>query len=295
MMSFVSTALKGFAMGAANVVPGVSGGTVALVTGIYSDIVSSLNAFTSREVWKDFFAGRFASFWKGINGSFLIALCAGVLLSVFSLAKAVTLSLEFYPILVWAFFFGLIVASSVPMFRSVGRWSWKEVVFALAGAALGVFVCTMTPTTTPDSAWFLFVCGAIAICTMILPGISGSFVLLILCKYDMVMEAVSSLDWGVLGVFGAGCVVGILLFAKLLHALLSKWEKATMLVLLGFVMGSLVRVWPWADKAAGLAAQVRRGADPSAPLDLQIPGAVLCCIAGAALVAVLEFAGKKKK
>lgn len=289
---YLLVALKGFGMGAANVVPGVSGGTIALITGIYSEILDALNAFTNKETWKDLFSGKLKGFWHCIHGNFLLALLVGVLVSVFSLAKLITYVLTFYPILTWAFFFGLILASSLVMFKGIKGWSWREVLFVILGIVLGVVVCTLSPTQTTNDLWFIFVCGAIAICTMILPGISGSFILLILGKYDYIIQAVGDLNWPVLIVFAIGCLVGILAFAKLLHWLLDRWEKQTLLVLLGFVLGSLVKVWPWSDKAVITKAQfLREGV--AAPLDLEIPGAVIWCIAGIALVIVLDLMGKR--
>lgn len=287
------TALKGFGMGVANVIPGVSGGTIALLTGIYPEIVTSLDSVTDKRTWDALLHGRFREFWQHIHGPFLLALIIGVTASILSLAKVMTLVLERYPILTWAFFFGLIVASAVLMVLDIKEWDWKAGVLTVLGAGLGVAVCTLTPTRTPDTGLFLFLCGAIAVCTMILPGISGSFVLLILGKYDYVMQAISNLDVPVLAVFGLGCVIGILAFAKFLHWLLGRWEKETMLVLLGFVLGSLVKVWPWADRAAAEAAQVLRTGSAEV-LDLQIPGAIICCVAGVALVLLLELLGKKK-
>lgn len=281
-------ALKGFGMGAANVIPGVSGGTIALLTGIYSEIVDALNAVTDRKTWKALFGGRLSEFWQLIHGPFIIALALGVLASIFSLAKLMTYVLDYYPILTWAFFFGLIAASAVIMFRDLKGWDMKSVLLVLAGIAMGIVVCTLSPTQTRDDWWFIFLCGAIAICTMILPGISGSFILLILGKYDYIMKAIDDLNVPVLTVFAAGCLVGILAFAKLLHLLLEKWEKQTMLVLLGFILGSLVKVWPWADTKAITDAQMLRTGTAS-PLDLQIPGAIIWCVAGVALVTVLEL------
>ena len=144
----------------------------------------------------------------------------------------------------------------------------------------------------PWVCWFLFVCGALAICTMILPGISGSFILLILGKYDYIMQAVTELNVPVLLVFAVGCVVGILAFSKFLHWLLARWEKRTMILLLGFVLGSLVKVWPWNDMQAVAEAQALRGSVASG-VELQIPGAVICCIAGIALVLVIDWLGRR--
>lgn len=293
-MHHIIVALKGFGMGAANVVPGVSGGTIALLTGIYSDIVGALNAVTEKETWKSLLHGRFREFWRLIKGDFLVALLVGVLLSVFSLAKLVTWCLTYYPILTWAFFFGLILASAVVMVRGIKDFRGADLIPAVIGLALGLVICTMSPTKTTDDIWFIFLCGAISICAMILPGISGSFILLVMGKYHYIMQAITDLNWPVIIVFGVGCVVGILAFAKLLHWLLARWERQTMLVLLGFVFGSLVRVWPWYDGEAVEAAQLLRTGSAS-PLDLQIPGAVIWCAVGIAAVVLFELLGSRKK
>lgn len=293
-MHHIIIALKGFGMGAANVVPGVSGGTIALLTGIYSDIVGALNAVTEKETWKSLLHGRFREFWRLIKGDFLVALLVGVLLSVFSLAKLVTWCLTYYPILTWAFFFGLILASAVVMVRGIKDFRGADLIPAVIGLALGLVICTMSPTKTTDDIWFIFLCGAISICAMILPGISGSFILLVMGKYHYIMQAITDLNWPVIIMFGVGCVVGILAFAKLLHWLLARWERQTMLVLLGFVFGSLVRVWPWYDGEAVAAAQLLRTGSVS-PLDLQIPGAVIWCAVGIAAVVLFELLGSRKK
>jgi len=290
MKQHILNAIKGFFMGAANVIPGVSGGTVALITGIYSKIIDSINAVTVPQTYKDLFQGRFREFWKGINGSFLLALGIGIVLSVFTLAKLMTFVLANYPIQTWAFFFGLILASAVIMFRGIKGWTWKEVVFALIGAGLGVAICTLTPSETPDSMWFIFLCGAIAICTMILPGISGSFVLLIMGKYDFIMNALdlSNLNIPVIIVFGIGCVVGILAFAKFLHWVLGKWEKQTMVLLLGFIVGSLIKVWPWQVEVSP---EIYR---PAAP-DTAIGWAILWCVIGLGIVLGVDILGRRQK
>ena len=291
---YLTVALKGFGMGAANVVPGVSGGTIALLTGIYSDIVNALNAVTEKQTWKALLSGRFAEFGKLVNGKFLAALMLGVIVSVFSLAKVVTSCLTLYPILTWAFFFGLILASTVIMFRDVKDFRLKDLIFVICGIVIGVVVCTLSPTETRDDIWFIFICGAVSICAMILPGISGSFILLVMGKYNYVMQAISDFNWPIIIVFGLGCVVGILAFAKFLHWLLARWERQTLLVLLGFVLGSLIRVWPWYDGVAVEKAQLLRTGSVS-PLDLQIPGAVLWCVVGIALVVLFDRLGSRKK
>ena len=275
-------------MGAANVVPGVSGGTVALITGIYQEIIEALNSLMVKETWTSLFHGQWKEFWRNIHGSFLLWLGIGIVASVFSLAKLMTYVLAHHPIQTWAFFFGLIIASAVIMFKGIKGWGVKEVIFTLAGIALGVVVCTLSPTETPDGYWFLFICGAIAICTMILPGISGSFILVILSKYDYVMNAIAELNIPVLIVFGLGCVVGILAFSKFLHWLLGKYEKQTMLILLGFVLGSLIKVWPWSNTEAIMQSQ----GNP-ATINPMIGQAILWCVIGAGLVLGIEILGNK--
>lgn len=291
--NYLMVALKGYAMGAANVVPGVSGGTIALLTGIYSKVVESIAAATDKKTWQNLLGGHLKEFWGCINGSFLVALLAGVLLSVFSLAKLLTVALSLYPVLVWAFFFGLIIASALVMFKDIKGWKAVDVLFLLGGAALGVAVCLLSPTNTPDSLFFIFICGAVSICTMILPGISGSFVLLLMGKYDYIMDAIAEFNIPVLLVFALGCLVGILAFAKFLHWLLAKAERQTLIVLLGFVLGSLVKVWPWSNMEAIAEAQVLRGLELS-PVDMQIPGAVVCAIVGFVFVLMIEKLGKKR-
>lgn len=284
----ITDGIKGFFMGAANVVPGVSGGTVALISGIYNELIDSLNALMSVGTWKSLFKDGWKTWWNTIHGEFLLSLGIGVILSIFTLAKVMGYALTFHPIQTWAFFFGLIVASAVVMLRDIKGWKWSDVAVTLAGTALGLAVCTLSPSQTPDDMWFIAICGAIAICTMILPGISGSFILVILGKYDYIMGAIDSLNFPVIAVFGVGCVLGIMAFSKALHWLLSRWERQTMLVLVGFVIGSLVKVWPWNDMAALAEAQVLRGG-AAAPVDLQIPSAIIFALIGVALIAAIEI------
>lgn len=302
----IITGVKGFGMGAANVIPGVSGGTIALLTGIFTEIIDALNALMDPSSWKLLFKGEFREFWKYIHGTFLVALFTGVLISIFSLAKLMVYVMDYYPVQTWAFFFGLIIASSAYMIYDIKGWKVNDVLFFALGIVLGVVICTLSPTTTPDSLWFIFLCGAIAVCTMILPGISGSFILVILGKYDFIMQSINEMNIPVLLVFGLGCVIGILGFSKFLHWLLKRYERPTMLVLVGFVIGALVKVWPWNDMqavaegqmlrsgmtpdAASAAAEVLMASgDPMKVIDLQTTGAIIWAVAGLALVAVLEY------
>lgn len=284
-------ALKGFAMGAANVIPGVSGGTIALLTGIFNELIESLNAIMSVSTWKLLIKGQFKEFWETIHGTFLLWLAIGVIISVFSLAKLMEYVLAHHPVQTWAFFFGLIVVSAVFMLSDIKGWKGKEVAWLVLGIALGAFICLLSPTETTSDMWFIAVCGAIAICTMILPGISGSFILVLLGKYEYIMKAVSDLNIPVLLVFAIGCVIGIVAFSKFLHWLIGKYEKQTLLVLIGFTIGALVKVWPWADKVACETANVLNGQPVEA---LHIGGAVLWALIGAGLVLALELFSKRK-
>ena len=262
-------AVKGACMGAADVIPGVSGGTIAFIMGIYDEFVGSIARIDSEAV-RLLFKGRFREFWKHINGGFLLSLIAGIGASVVCLAGLMQMLLSDFPIQTWAFFFGLIVASSIFILKGISGWRIREGLFLVLGIMLGVVVCTLSPTQTPETLWFVFLSGAIAICAMILPGISGSFILLILGKYQFIMSnitaCVSNIGaiWGssgadsatfwsaalVMVIFLVGAVSGIIGFSKFLHWLLARWHKETLIVLAGFIIGSLVKVWPWSNAEA---------------------------------------------
>lgn len=288
----IGVAAKGFAMGAANVIPGVSGGTIALLTGIFNELIGALNALLTPKAWKQLFKGNFREFWEYIHGTFLLWLGVGVVASVFSLAKLMEYVLSHHPVQTWAFFFGLILVSAVFMLADLKGKKAVDVLWLAIGAAMGAAICLLSPSTTPDAPWFIAICGAIAICTMILPGISGSFILVLLGKYDYIMGAVSNLDIPVLAVFAVGCVVGIVAFSKILHWLIAHFEKQTLLVLIGFTVGSLVKVWPWADKAAFQAANALTGCPEG---ELHILSAVICALVAAASVIVLEVLAHRAK
>lgn len=231
-------------MGAADVVPGVSGGTIAFITGIYEELLGSIRSVNG-EALKLLLRFRLADFWRHINGSFLVVLLSGILFSVVSLSRVILFWLENYPELLWAFFFGLIVASAVVVGKKISRWTPGVVLVGLLGAAIAYFVTVATPTQTPEAYWFIFLSGAIAICAMILPGISGSFLLVLLAKYEFILNAVKELQVSVVAVFGAGCLVGILSFSHLLNWALKNYHNATVALLTGFMVGSLNKVWPW--------------------------------------------------
>lgn len=236
--------LKGMGMGAADVVPGVSGGTIAFIVGIYQELLDSIKSI-SKDSLKLLFTGKFPAFWKEINGNFLLSIVTGICISVFSLAKIITSLLVTHPILVWAFFFGLVLASTWFVSKDIKQWSWKTILSYIIGIAAAYYITVSTPTETPDNLFFIFFCGAIAICAMILPGISGSFILVLLGKYFYIMEAVKSLNVTVMLVFTCGAFLGITTFARILSFALRKFHDITIAVLAGFMFGSLNKVWPW--------------------------------------------------
>ncbi|MBQ5410278.1 MAG: DUF368 domain-containing protein, partial [Bacteroidales bacterium] len=209
-----------------------------------------------------------------------------------SLAKLMEYVFTHHPVQTWAFFFGLIVVSAFFLLSDIKGWKGADVFWLVAGIALGAMICILSPSETTSDLWFIALCGAIAICTMILPGISGSFILVLLGKYEYIMKAVSNLDWPVLLVFALGCAVGIVAFSKFLHWLMSRYGRQTLTVLIGFTIGALVKVWPWADKAACEAANVLTG-DPAGTLHL--PGAIIWALVGAVSVLALELVSRWNK
>jgi len=238
--------LKGMGMGAADVVPGVSGGTIAFITGIYEELISSIKSI-DLEALKLLLRLRLKLFWKKINGDFLIILFGGILLSVFSLARLLRWLMENQPVLIWSFFFGLIIASAIVVTRKIKEWKPSTVFGLIIGTVAMYLITRTTPATTTDAYWYIFITGALAICAMVLPGISGAFILLILGKYQFILAAVSEFNIPVLIVFGLGIVSGLLSFANMLSWLFRKYHDLTVSVLAGFIIGSLNKIWPWKE------------------------------------------------
>lgn len=252
--------LKGMAMGAADVVPGVSGGTIAFITGIYEELLETIKGF-SLSVLKTLKDEGIKATWQKTNATFLVVLLAGIFTSVISLAKGITYLLDTYPVLLWAFFFGLIVASSVIIGRYIKTWGVKEISALLAGTAIAFYITVAAPSQIPDGLIFIFLAGCIAICAMILPGISGSFILLLMGAYGTVLGSISGLvdalkavDTEMIIKFGTnivvfilGCVVGIISFSNFLSWMFKKAYSMTMALLTGFMIGSLNKVWPWKE------------------------------------------------
>lgn len=234
--------LTGVAMGAADVVPGVSGGTVAFISGIYFRL---LNAIRSAPVAVGvLFSQGIKAAWERVDGSFLLVLFAGIVVSVISLARLITWLLAEYPTCIWGFFFGLILASSVYLGTQV-RWRWYVTALFMLGLGIALMIAEIRPSEIEATQWVIFGSGAIAICAMILPGISGSFILLIIGMYPTVMAAIKSFDLAFIAVFAGGCLLGLLAFSHVLSFLIARFKDAVLGLLTGFLAGSLVMVWPW--------------------------------------------------
>lgn len=296
--------LKGCAMGAADVVPGVSGGTIAFIAGIYEELVDSIKSINLHAL-KLLFTLKLKAFWQQINGSFLFSILLGIGISIFSLAKLMTWLLEHYPIQIWSFFFGLIIASTVLVAKEIQRWHAGTVIALIIGAAVAYVITILSPSETPNAWWFIILSGAIAICAMILPGISGAFILLLMGKYAYILGAVSALQFGILLLFAFGAVTGIVSFSHLLSWLLKKHHTATVATLTGFMVGSLNKVWPWketletyTDSHGAVHPLVEANINPAAFEQLTgtpsfLWQAILLCIFGFVLIFGLEYLGEK--
>jgi len=230
-------------MGAADVVPGVSGGTLAFILGIYERLLNALAAFNINAI-KLVFSGQIKLAWRHIDGTFLLCLFAGILVSIFSLTNIISYMLEHQPVPLWAFFNGLILASLPILIRNV-QWAWQRGLLFIAGIISATVITLLTPMQSDPSPWMFFGAGFIAICAMILPGISGSFLLLIMGMYLPITTAVSNLDLGVLLLFALGCFSGLMAFSRLLKWALKRAHNAMLAFLSGIVLGALYRIWPW--------------------------------------------------
>lgn len=237
----------GFAMGCADVVPGVSGGTMAFILGIYEELIDSIRSFTDVRILKLVITFQVKELMRIFPWRFLVSLGLGMVIAILSLAKALEWTLENHPVLLWSFFFGLVLASVFTLAKRVENWKISTTIGTLLGSIAGYTIVGMVPLETPNTGLFLFFCGCIAICAMILPGISGSFILVLLGKYEYVLSAVNNRDFLVLFIFASGCGVGILSFAHVLSWLLKRYHEMTIAVLIGLLFGSLRKIWPWKE------------------------------------------------
>jgi putative membrane protein len=302
MIKYLTLVIKGMAMGAADVVPGVSGGTIAFITGIYEELIFSIKSVNLKSL-KLLFQGKIAAFWKAINGNFLVSIVLGIGISILSLARVLTFILINYPELIWSFFFGLIVASAIYVARQIKVWNATTWVSLIAGTLIAFVITEITPAETTNAWWFIFLSGAIAICAMILPGISGSFILLLLGKYTYIIGAVGELKIGVLIIFLAGAVVGIVSFSNVLAFLLKKYHNQTIALLAGFMVGSLNKVWPWknniemfTDRHGIIKPLVQENVLPhNFHGDAHLYGAIALAILGFVLIFAIEWLATRRK
>lgn len=246
MLTLVAVFFKGLAMGAANVIPGVSGGTIALITGIYERLINAIKCcdLTAARL---VLSGRFSAAWKHIDGQWLFALMGGVAVSIVSLARLFEFLLEHYERYTMAFFFGLILVSIVYVARQVNHWHLSSFAALVIGISVAVVVATLAPASENDNAVYVFACGVLAISSMILPGLSGSFVLILMGNYALVLGAINSLSLTILVPLALGCGFGLIAFSHLLAWVFKRYADITLALMTGFVVGSLVVIWPWKD------------------------------------------------
>lgn len=283
-------------MGAADVVPGVSGGTIAFISGIYEELLSSISSINIANLKLLKKEGLNAA-WKAVNGNFLLALLSGIFISIISLAKLISWLLENKPIMVWSFFFGLVLASILYVGKQLTKWNAVTVILFLIGAFVAYFITTLQPAISESSSLlFFFFAGALAICAMILPGISGSFILVLLGAYKPVLDAIHSRDIKLIGVMAIGAVVGLLSFSKVLRWLFDHHRNYTLAVLTGFILGSLNKIWPWKEtlswRVNSHGVEVPFNERSISPFsfegDSQLMMAILLSIIGFAVIILLE-------
>lgn len=236
--------LKGLAMGAADVVPGVSGGTIAFISGIYEELITSLNNINFSLIKTLKHEGLKAT-WLQLNGNFLVALFLGIGVSVLSLAKGIEWLLHHQPILLWAFFFGLVLASIIFVGKQITNWKISTILILIFGTFIAFYITQLPSLSANQSSWFLFLAGALAICAMILPGISGAFILVLLGAYQPILSALNNKDIKTIAIVGCGAIIGLLSFSKLLKWLFKNHHNLTLAALTGFILGSLNKIWPW--------------------------------------------------
>ena len=245
-MSKISTFLKGMAMGAADVVPGVSGGTIAFITGIYDTLLESIRRINPGLI-KIIRNGGIKAAFKHVNGTFLICLFGGILTSIFTLAKVITWMLHTHPIPLWSFFFGLIIISVIHMLKQVDKWNVSRFIAIILGVTFAYGITVLHPVAMDPTPLNIFIAGGIAICAMILPGISGSFILLLLGMYGPILAAAKSVDVFTLGLFAVGCVAGLLTFSHVLSWILRSYRDIALTLLTGLMIGTLGKIWPWKE------------------------------------------------
>lgn len=241
---YLTITAKGLAMGAADAVPGVSGGTIAFISGIYEELISTISN-VNLSLFSTLKNQGLNAFWKQVNGNFLLALLIGIAISFVTFMKLAKFLIENHPVFIWSFFFGLIIASILYIGKQIKTWNIKIILAMILGGSLAYYITTIPPLANNENPYFLFIAGAIAICAMILPGISGSFILLILGAYKTLSDAIHDYNFKHIFIFIGGAIVGLLSFSKVLKWLFKHYENTTLAVLTGFIIGSLNEIWPW--------------------------------------------------
>ena len=246
-IQYLGIMIRGMAMGAADVIPGVSGGTIAFITGIYEELIDSLSNINLKAL-KTLKNEGLKSFWSYVNGNFFVALFLGIGISVFSLAKLVTFLLENHPVLLWSFFFGLVLASGLLIIKTIRGWNVWSFFAVLLGTVIAGLISSIEVTASGGDSWYILLSGAIAICAMILPGISGAFILVLLGSYDIVINGIKDVNLTTIGLFAIGCIIGLLSFSRLLKYLFEHFKSFVLALLSGFLFGSLWKIWPWKNE-----------------------------------------------
>ncbi|MEL0650994.1 DUF368 domain-containing protein [Algibacter sp. TI.3.09] len=302
LKDYLIISLKGLAMGAADAVPGVSGGTIAFISGIYEELINSISNINA-DLIKSLFTKGIKPFWQQLNGNFLIALLAGIMVSFVSVMRLAKYLLENHPVLIWSFFFGLIVASIFFVGKQIQKWSLAVIISLILGAFIAFYITTLPASSNNENPWFLFIAGAIAICAMILPGISGAFILIILGAYKALSDAFHDFDIKKILIFASGALVGLLSFSHLLKWLFKHYHNITLAVLTGFIFGSLNKVWPWKKtltwhtNSEGIKSAVLQESVSPFSFDgnNQLLFAIILMILGFLTIFILEKVGNKKQ
>jgi len=302
LKDYLIISLKGLAMGAADAVPGVSGGTIAFISGIYEELINTISNVNGALI-KSLFSKGIKPFWQQLNGNFLLALMVGIMVSFVSVMRLAKYLLENHPILIWSFFFGLIVASIFFVGKQIQKWNIPVIISLIIGAFIAYYITTLPASSNNENPWFLFIAGAIAICAMILPGISGAFILIILGAYKALSDAFHDFDIKKILIFATGALVGLLSFSHLLKWLFKHYHNITLAVLTGFIFGSLNKVWPWKKtltwhtNSEGIKSAVLQ--ESVSPFSFegqnQLLFAVILMIFGFLTIFILEKVGNKKQ
>ena len=300
-LDYLIISSKGLAMGAADAVPGVSGGTIAFISGIYEELINTISN-VNVSLFKTLFKDGIKPFWKQLNGNFILALLSGVIISFVSFMKLAKYLLEHHPVLIWSFFFGLIVASIYFVGKQITKWNIATIITLIIGAVIAFYISKLPSLGTNENHWFLFMAGAIAICAMILPGISGSFILIILGAYKTLSDAIHDIDLKKIIIFVLGAIVGLLSFSHVLKWLFKHYHNITLALLTGFIFGSLNKVWPWKEtltwhtNSEGIKTPLLQ--ESISPISFdgnnQIVFAIILMILGFLTIFMLEKLGSKK-